>query len=74
MWSIFNMFSFKAIGEFLLTDPDMKIKPRGKIYSLNEGYAAQFDEPLKKYLESLKNPSVSSLIVQTFPKIDFTIS
>jgi len=46
-----------AIGEFLLTDPDMKIKPRGKIYSLNEGYAAQFDEPLKKYLESLKNPS-----------------
>ena len=45
-----------AIGEFLLTDADMKIKPRGKIYSLNEGYAAQWDEPLKKYIESLKNP------------------
>lgn len=45
-----------AIGEFLLTDPNMKIKPRGKIYSLNEGYAGEFDEPLKKYLHSLKNP------------------
>jgi len=46
-----------AIGEFLLTEPNMKIKPRGKIYSLNEGYAAQFDQPLTKYLDSLKNPT-----------------
>ena len=38
----------------------MKIKPRGKIYSLNEGYAAQFDKPLTKYLDSLKNPTVSN--------------
>lgn len=45
-----------TIGEFLLTDPNMRIKPRGKIYSLNEGYSAQFDEPLKNYLHSIKNP------------------
>merc|ERR1712121_619740 len=45
-----------SIGEFILTDPNMKIKPRGKIYSLNEGYSNQFDEPLKKYLESIKYP------------------
>jgi len=45
-----------AIGEFVLTDPDMRIKPRGSIYSLNEGYDALFDEKLKKYLKSLKNP------------------
>jgi len=45
-----------AIGEFLLTDANMKIKPRGKIYSLNEGYASQWDEPLKNYIASLKNP------------------
>lgn len=45
-----------SIGEFLLTEPNMKIKPRGKIYSLNEGYAAQFDEPLNKYLHSIKFP------------------
>ena len=42
----------------MLTDPDMKIKPRGSIYSLNEGYDALFDEKLKKYLQSLKNPEV----------------
>lgn len=46
-----------TIGEFLLTEPNMKIKPRGKIYSINEGYSAQFDEPLKKYLESIKYPT-----------------
>ena len=45
-----------AIGEFLLTEPNMKIKPRGKIYSLNEGYAAEFDEPLKHYLQTIKYP------------------
>ncbi|OQR76105.1 fructose-1 [Tropilaelaps mercedesae] len=26
-----------SLGEFILTDPNMKIKPRGKIYSINEG-------------------------------------
>ncbi|XP_057305593.1 fructose-1,6-bisphosphatase 1-like [Hydractinia symbiolongicarpus] len=46
-----------SIGEFLLTEPDMKIKPRGKIYSLNEGYSSQFEEPLKNYLQSIKFPS-----------------
>ena len=44
----------------MLTDPDMKIKPRGKIFSLNEGYAALFDDKLTKYLKSLKFPEVSS--------------
>eukprot|EP00794_Sanderia_malayensis_P010209 gene10209-11258_t len=45
-----------AIGEFVLTDPNMTIKPRGSIYSLNEGYEELFDEGLKKYLHSLKYP------------------
>uniref|UniRef100_A0A665V9X5 Fructose-1,6-bisphosphatase 1 n=1 Tax=Echeneis naucrates TaxID=173247 RepID=A0A665V9X5_ECHNA len=31
-----------AIGEFILVDRDVKIKKRGKIYSLNEGYAQHF--------------------------------
>lgn len=26
-----------SIGEFILTDPNMKIPSRGKIYSINEG-------------------------------------
>lgn len=45
-----------AIGEFLLTDPNMKIKPRGKIYSINEGYSIHWPEPVKEYIASLKNP------------------
>lgn len=52
--------SSKAIGEFILTDPDMKIKPRGKIYSINEGYENQWDEAVKKYVQSKKFPQVSS--------------
>ena len=32
----------------------MKIKPKGKIYSINEGYATLWQEPVKKYIESRK--------------------
>jgi fructose-1,6-bisphosphatase I len=45
-----------TIGEFLLTDRNMKIKPRGKIYSINEGYSKFWSEPVKQYIDSLKNP------------------
>ncbi|XP_052795744.1 fructose-1,6-bisphosphatase 1-like [Mya arenaria] len=45
-----------AIGEFLLTERNMRIKPRGKIYSLNEGYEALWDEPTKEYIRSKKYP------------------
>jgi len=31
-----------SIGEFVLTDPDMRCKPRGKIYSINEGYEERY--------------------------------
>ncbi|KAG8194849.1 hypothetical protein JTE90_017282 [Oedothorax gibbosus] len=46
-----------AIGEFVLTDPDIRIKPRGKIYSLNEGYAALWDKAVAEYVQSKKNPT-----------------
>jgi len=45
-----------AIGEFILTDPDMKIKPRGKIYSLNEGYESLWDPATTEYVKSKKFP------------------
>ena len=48
----------QSIGEFVLTDCDMKIKPRGKIYSINEGYYKYFDQETKDYVESVKNPKV----------------
>ena len=51
--------SIQSIGEFVLTDCDIKIKPRGKIYSINEGYYKYFDQETKDYVESVKNPKVS---------------
>ncbi|XP_075537487.1 fructose-1,6-bisphosphatase isoform X1 [Dermacentor variabilis] len=45
-----------AMGEFILTDPDMKIKPRGKIYSINEGYASAWDPAVTEYVQNKKFP------------------
>jgi len=45
-----------TIGEFVLTDPDMRLpaKPKG-IYSLNEGYYHNWtDEGVRKYVDSKK--------------------
>jgi fructose-1,6-bisphosphatase I len=46
-----------ALGEFILTHPDIKIPERGKIYSFNEGNSMYFHEPVIKYLTSIKYPS-----------------
>jgi len=46
-----------AIGEFILTDQNMQIPRRGKIYSINEGYESQWDEAVKEYVKSKKYPS-----------------
>ncbi|KAK4881384.1 hypothetical protein RN001_004703 [Aquatica leii] len=45
-----------AIGEFILSDVDMRIPARGKIYSINEGYTNDWDPAIKEYVESKKNP------------------
>jgi hypothetical protein len=57
---IFNS-DFQAIGEFVLTDADMRIPPKGKLYSLNEGYEASWDPATVEYVKSKKYPKVSSL-------------
>jgi len=43
-----------ALGEFILTDPDMKCKSRGKIYSINEGYEEKWEPAVKEYVKSKK--------------------
>lgn len=43
-----------SIGEFVLTDPNMKIKERGKIYSLNEGYANLWDPAVVEFVTAKK--------------------
>jgi fructose-1,6-bisphosphatase I len=53
----------QAIGEFLLTQRNLKIPARGKIYSLNEGYEANWDEPTKEYIKSKKYPPVSGYFI-----------
>uniref|UniRef100_A0A336LZS8 Fructose-1,6-bisphosphatase isozyme 2 n=1 Tax=Culicoides sonorensis TaxID=179676 RepID=A0A336LZS8_CULSO len=45
-----------AIGEFVLTDPDIRIPERGNTYSINEGYCAQWESHVKEYVESKKFP------------------
>ncbi|KAL2099932.1 hypothetical protein ACEWY4_004326 [Coilia grayii] len=49
-----------AIGEFILVDRDVKIKKKGKIYSLNEGYAQHFYPDVTEYLKKKKYPEDGS--------------
>ncbi|KAF8921289.1 fructose-1,6-bisphosphatase [Mucidula mucida] len=46
-----------ALGEFILTHPDIQIPSRGKIYSFNEGNAMYFHPPVNAYLKSIKYPA-----------------
>ncbi|KAK7080261.1 Fructose-1,6-bisphosphatase [Halocaridina rubra] len=43
-----------SIGEFVLTDPNMRVKEKGKIYSINEGYANQWDPAIAEYVQEKK--------------------
>ena len=45
-----------ALGEFILTHPDMRIPRKRAIYSVNEGNSLYWTEPVKAYFESLKYP------------------
>ncbi|PZC85199.1 fructose-1,6-bisphosphatase 1 [Helicoverpa zea] len=45
-----------SLGEFILTDPNMRIPEKGNIYSINEGYAAEWQAGLRQYIDDKKNP------------------
>lgn len=45
-----------SLGEFVLTHPNIKIPARGAIYSINEGNASVWEEPITKYVHSKKFP------------------
>lgn len=45
-----------SIGEFILVDKDVKIKKKGNIYSINEGYAKDFDPAIDEYIQRKKFP------------------
>ncbi|KAK7205719.1 fructose-1,6-bisphosphatase class 1/Sedoheputulose-1,7-bisphosphatase [Myxozyma melibiosi] len=49
-----------ALGEFILTHPDMKIPKKRAIYSANEGNTVYWDKPTQEYFHSLKYPEEGS--------------
>ncbi|CAM9990222.1 fructose-1,6-bisphosphatase 1-like [Lampetra fluviatilis] len=49
-----------AIGEFILTEKNVRIKKKGKIYSLNEGYAKYFEPAVTEYVQKKKFPEDGS--------------
>ncbi|KAI4299041.1 hypothetical protein L6164_032537 [Bauhinia variegata] len=49
-----------SLGEFILTHPNIKIPEKGKIYSVNEGNAKNWDAPTAKYVEDCKFPQDGS--------------
>lgn len=46
-----------SVGEFFLSHVDIKMPERGKIYSVNEGNAATWEEPVRKWTEWMKTPN-----------------
>lgn len=46
-----------SIGEFVLTDENMKIPDKGNIYSINEGYFTQWDRSVQEYVQAKKDPT-----------------
>ncbi|GIL47688.1 hypothetical protein Vafri_4444, partial [Volvox africanus] len=54
---VFGFTMDPLIGEFVLTHPNVRIPEAGKIYSFNEGNYAMWDEGVRAYMDSLKDPS-----------------
>lgn len=53
-----NGFTYDpSIGEFILTDPNMRVPEKGKIYSINEGYASDWEAGVFNYIAAKKDPS-----------------
>jgi fructose-1,6-bisphosphatase I len=53
-----NGFTYDpSIGEFVLTDANMRIPDRGNIYSINEGYYTQWDSSVQEYVQAKKDPT-----------------
>lgn len=49
-----------SVGEFLLSHRDIRIPPRGKIYSVNEGNHRAWDEGTRNYVNWVKQKDVES--------------
>jgi len=45
----------QAVGEFVLTHPNIRIKERGNIYSINEGNAKYWEKGTRDYVDAIKS-------------------
>eukprot|EP01038_Epipyxis_sp_PR26KG_P007612 gene7612-10364_t len=51
-----NIFTYdRQIGEFVLTNAQVQIPKRGKIYSFNEAHRKNWDLPLQKFVDDIQN-------------------
>jgi fructose-1,6-bisphosphatase I len=51
-----NGFTYEpSLGEYFLSHPDLQMPENGKIYSVNEGSANSFSEPVRNYLQHCKD-------------------
>lgn len=48
------------LGEFILTYPNLKIKNNKKIFSINEGNSFYWNDEIKNYIKSLKEPQIEN--------------
>lgn len=46
-----------ALGDFILTHPNIRVPERGQIYSINEGNTAVWDDQIRSYVNSKKYPA-----------------
>jgi len=49
-------------GEFVLTHPNIRTPARKSIYSINEGYSKYWFNPVKNYINKIKDPQDSKSI------------
>jgi fructose-1,6-bisphosphatase I len=56
-----NGFTYEpSLGEYFLSHPNMKIPEDGRIYSVNEGSANSFSQPIKEYLQYCKDKNYTA--------------
>ncbi|MEN9327662.1 MAG: hypothetical protein RI947_470 [Candidatus Parcubacteria bacterium] len=44
-----------SIGSFLLSNPNIRIPSKNRVYAVNEGYSDLYDSGMKKYLKHIKS-------------------
>jgi fructose-1,6-bisphosphatase I len=49
-----------TVGEFLLSHENIRIPPRGSIYSANEGYYNRWDPRMQRYMQYLKQADAAT--------------